>query len=254
MIGKRSISTEVPALRDSLSWDTNLCVCDIATTHTHTHAPVTQYLLQGGPTTPTPELDLFSKLSVTCVASIGELTARLNARGILVVFQISGMAARSIRVVKLGVMSYSRALKVQEYFARQHLENVSMDPNGISRNVILIVEHNPVYTIGIRTKHYTLKDEERLRKLGADFFQTNRGGLITFHGEGQLVAYPILNLKNFGMGMRKYIETLEDAVINTCRHFKVEARRTTDTGIWVGDRKICALGKLEGLLRHATCH
>ena len=72
--------------------------------------------------------------------------------------------------------------------------------------------------------------------------RTNRGGLITFHGPGQLVAYPILNLRNFTPSMRRYIATLENTIINTCSRFGVNAGTTEHTGVWVGDRKIAAIG------------
>ena len=86
-------------------------------------------------------------------------------------------------------------------------------------------------------------EEQRLKKLGAEFYRTNRGGLITFHGPGQLVAYPILNLHHFQQGMKKYIATLEQTLINTCACFSIEARTTQDTGVWVGDSKIAAIGR-----------
>ena len=79
--------------------------------------------------------------------------------------------------------------------------------------------------------------------LGADFFKTNRGGLITFHGPGQLVIYPIMHLKDFGLGMRQYVEGLEEVVIRACRHWGIEAHRSPHTGVWVGDNKLAAIGE-----------
>ena len=100
-----------------------------------------------------------------------------------------------VRLWNLGRMRYSPALKVQERLV-QRLK--SKDDNVAKENVLLVVEHEPVYTTGIRTKDYSAEEENRLKKLGADFVRTNRGGLITFHGPGQLVAYPILNLLGKG--------------------------------------------------------
>ena len=152
-----------------------------------------------------------------------------------------------LHLINLGRMSYGEALGIQKYFARIHLDALSEDNIRVAKNILLIVEHNPVYTIGLRTKDYTVKDQCRLKSLGAEFYETNRGGLITFHGIGQLVAYPVINLKHFKLGMRSYVRTLEEVVIKTCQHFGVKAGVTEDTGIWVKNKKICALGKSLGL-------
>ncbi|CRK89102.1 CLUMA_CG002570, isoform A [Clunio marinus] len=110
------------------------------------------------------------------------------------------------------------------------------------KNILILTEHSPVYTIGIRTKNYTINDEEKLRKLGAEFYQTNRGGLITFHGIGQLVAYPIINLKNFQPSVRWYVCQIEKTIIDLCKKHGIKAQTTEDTGVWVENRKICAIG------------
>lgn len=106
----------------------------------------------------------------------------------------------------------------------------------------MICEHNPVYTIGIRDS--IKKDEiEKLKNLGAEFYATKRGGLITFHGPGQLVCYPILNLTDFRKSIRWYVAKLEETLISTCRLYGVKAKVTCDTGVWVEDRKIAAIGR-----------
>lgn len=74
---------------------------------------------------------------------------------------------------------------------------------------------------------------------GADFFRTNRGGLITFHGPGQLVAYPILNLKHFKPSVRWYVAEIERTVINLCKHFNLTAETSVHTGVWINDKKVC---------------
>ena len=100
-----------------------------------------------------------------------------------------------------------------------------------------------MYTLGIRTSGYSESDETRLKALGAEFFKTNRGGLITFHGPGQLVAYPIINLKRYNKSMKWYVCKLEETVIQMCRSsFGFEAERSSDTGVWVDNKKICAIG------------
>jgi len=82
------------------------------------------------------------------------------------------------------------------------------------------------------------------RSLGVEFERTNRGGLITFHGPGQLVAYPVISLKHFRLGMKAYIGRLEDTIISACRSFSVTAETSREhTGVWIGDSKIAAIGK-----------
>lgn len=101
----------------------------------------------------------------------------------------------------------------------------------------------PVYTIGIRKSGYSDEEEKRLKALGAEFYRTNRGGLITFHGPGQLVAYPIIDLTMYTKSVKWYVCKLEETVIQMCKAFKIESCRSADTGVWVGDNKICAIGK-----------
>ena len=139
--------------------------------------------------------------------------------------------------MKAGRMNYGKSLKLQKFISDRLLKG---DENF--KNVLILTEHDPVYTIGIRTKNYTVDDEEKLRKLGADFHKTNRGGLITFHGPGQLVAYPIINLKNFEPSVRWYVCHIEKTIIHLCKKYGITARTTEDTGVWVGNRKICAVG------------
>lgn len=112
------------------------------------------------------------------------------------------------------------------------------------KNYLLLVEHDPVYTIGIRRELYMEDEIKKLESLGADFHKTNRGGLITFHGPGQLVAYPVIYLKDFGLTMRNYIRYLEKTVIDVCGMYGVTAGTTCDTGVWVGDEKIAAIGEM----------
>lgn len=153
-----------------------------------------------------------------------------------------------VTVVRAGRLSYTAGLRLQDQLAKQKVSDFTE-----FRNFLLLLEHDPVYTIGIRTKGYTAEDADRLRKLGAEFHRTDRGGLITFHGPGQLVAYPILNLRQFQPSIRWYVGTLEQTVIETCRKMGIpNASTTKDTGIWVGDQKICAIG-VHGS-RYVTTH
>ncbi|KAG9351887.1 hypothetical protein JZ751_023138 [Albula glossodonta] len=143
----------------------------------------------------------------------------------------------AVSVVNLGRIPYGRALEVQQRFVRQHLDSLFQFPN-----ILLLCEHEPVYTIGIRQAMYSAEEENRLKNLGAEFYRTNRGGLITFHGPGQLVCYPILNLGCFKKSVRWYVCELERTVINLCHRFGIKASTSPDTGVWVGDNKICAIG------------
>lgn len=147
-----------------------------------------------------------------------------------------------VNVVHLGRMGFMKANCIQNRFARQHLDSMKGVPGVKGENVLLLVEHEPVYTTGIRSEEYSKEDEKRLTDLGAEFYRTNRGGLITFHGHGQLVAYPVLNLHNFKPSMRSYICSLEKTMIKTCQKFGLQAHTTENTGVWIGDRKIGAIG------------
>jgi lipoyl(octanoyl) transferase len=134
-------------------------------------------------------------------------------------------------------MPYQESLNLQKVVSNQLLKDDSP-----YKNFLILTEHNPVYTIGLRTKNYTIEDEEKLKSLGAEFYKTNRGGLITFHGPGQLVAYPIVNLKNFQPSVRWYVCHIEKTIIDLCKKYDIKAQTTEDTGVWVDDRKICAIG------------
>ena len=123
---------------------------------------------------------------------------------------------------------------------------------------IIFVEHPAVYTLGKSGKMSNmLINEEHLKALGAEFYHIDRGGDITFHGEGQVVCYPILDLEKLGIGLRRYIEILEQSIIETVAEYGIEGRRLEGaTGVWLCDeaelpgdektqrnwRKICAIG------------
>jgi lipoate-protein ligase B len=161
----------------------------------------------------------------------------------------AAMAANTVKILRLGQVKYRSAYQVQE-----HLVNIVKGGAGRtepSPNFLILLQHTPVYTTGIRTKEYSKDEETYLRSLGADFVRTNRGGLITFHGPGQLVAYPILNLNNFipqtsrrkaVLGMRWYVNTLEEVVIKVVSEFGLLGTRSPHTGVWLGENKVCAMG------------
>ena len=124
---------------------------------------------------------------------------------------------------------------------------------------LLLVEHNPVYTLGKSGKNENmLVSEAYLRSIGAEFFHIDRGGDVTFHGPGQVVGYPILDLEQLGIGLREYIDSIEEAIIGVCREWSIEAGRVAGaSGVWIdGDtprsRKICAIGVKSS--RYVTMH
>ncbi len=124
---------------------------------------------------------------------------------------------------------------------------------------VLLVEHPPVYTLG-KSGHAEnlLIAREALEAMGAQFFHIDRGGDITFHGPGQLVCYPILDLEQLGIGLRAYIEALEEAVIRTVAEYGIAAGRIAGaSGVWIDPekarpRKICAIGVRSS--RYITMH
>lgn len=154
-----------------------------------------------------------------------------------------------VSVLRLGRMRYLPALEVQNKLVTRIQSNIAEGRE--SGNTLVLVEHPPVYTTGMRNREYTEDEGTRLRALGADFVRTNRGGLITFHGPGQLVVYPILNLRDFApeaatrkslLGMKWYINTLEQIIIDLCQDYGITGTRSPHTGVWVGNNKICAMG------------
>lgn len=138
--------------------------------------------------------------------------------------------------MKLGTLSYEAGLKLQNFVAKNHILGSG------DLNTILLLEHTPVYTVGLRTANYDKNIENKLRTLGTEFYRTNRGGLITYHGPGQLVAYPILNLKDFKLTMKSYIVSLEKSIISLCNSLNLKAYTCEHTGVWINDRKVCAIG------------
>lgn len=124
---------------------------------------------------------------------------------------------------------------------------------------VLLVEHTPVYTLG-KSGHAEnlLVSREALEAAGAEFFHIDRGGDITFHGPGQLVGYPILDLECLGIGLRDYIDTLEEAVIRTVDRYGIRGGRIHGaSGVWIDaegcrPRKICAIGVRSS--RYVTMH
>ena len=154
----------------------------------------------------------------------------------------------------LGLMSYNECWQYQQRLFESRLQAQKEQQGGDEAGRILIVEHKPVYTLGKSgNAQNMLLPEARLSALGAEFYHIDRGGDITFHGPGQIVCYPILDIEQLGIGLRRYIEILEEAIITTVAHYGITAERLAGaTGVWICDRegdgepknwrKICAIG------------
>lgn len=143
---------------------------------------------------------------------------------------------RACHYCLLGSLDYITAWELQKKLAERVL---SMD-----RDVLLLLEHPPTYTLGLRgSEANMLVSREALIRDGAAVINADRGGDVTFHGPGQLVGYPILNLAKLGGGIRGYLRSLEEALIITLESFGVRAGRIDGyTGVWVKDEKVAAIG------------
>src|SRR5215218_7686897 len=142
-----------------------------------------------------------------------------------------------MRIDDLGTMNYRDA------WTRQEAAHAEVLGGGGER--ILFVEHPPVITFGRRddgrgTSPNLIASADQLAKLGVELVQSDRGGDITFHGPGQLVAYPIVRLNDHRLSVGGYVRALENAVIDTLAAFGVAGRREDGAvGIWAGDAKVC---------------
>ena len=117
-------------------------------------------------------------------------------------------------------------------------------PGDESNDVLLFVEHPHVYTLGKSgDKAHLLKGMAELSNIDAEFIEIDRGGDITYHGPGQIVGYPILDLDRYFTDIHKYLRFLEEVIIRTCAEYGIDAGRIEGlTGVWVGDKKLCAMG------------
>lgn len=152
-----------------------------------------------------------------------------------------------------GLLDYQHAWDRQEEIftsiVDQKIKNRNLEINGSTQNYLVFVEHPHVYTLGKSGKpENLLLDEKGLSSRNASYYKINRGGDITYHGPGQIVGYPILDLDNFFTDIHLYLRTLEEAVILTLSDYGIAAGRYPGfTGVWLdadnqNARKICAMG------------
>jgi lipoyl(octanoyl) transferase len=168
------------------------------------------------------------------------------------------MQKQEINFQDLGVMDYQRAWDYQEQLLQENVriktarfnEAALQEEEGVTKHHLLFVEHSPVYTLG-KSGHMenVLLSEDSLAARGIQFFRTNRGGDITFHGPGQVVGYPILDLEQFYTDIGKYLRNIEETIILTLSEYGIDAGRSKgETGVWLDadkpgrERKICAIG------------
>jgi lipoate-protein ligase B len=147
-------------------------------------------------------------------------------------------------VRELGLCAYATALALQEEILARKIA-------GDAHDYLLLLEHEPVYTLGRGADSADLLGADR--GLGVPSFRVGRGGGATFHGPGQLVAYPLLTLGHGGRDVHRYVHALEEVLIRVCRDFGITAnRRGGFTGVWVDSAKIASIGI--GVRRWTTFH
>lgn len=153
-------------------------------------------------------------------------------------------------VKELNTIEYGEAWDLQEDLLKSAIDKKLNFPDNLIENHLLLCEHPHVYTLGKSgNAQHLLVDSKSLQEKGISFYQTNRGGDITYHGPGQLVVYPVLDLEQFFTDLRKYMRYLEEAVILTLAEYGIKGDRLEgSTGVWLDPedpfkaRKICALG------------
>jgi lipoyl(octanoyl) transferase len=168
------------------------------------------------------------------------------------------MERQVVQFSDLGEMDYKTAWDYQEELLQENVK-IKAAANGFTpasgmkestTNHLLFVEHPPVYTLGKSGKiENVLINEQQRNERGIDFFNTNRGGDITFHGPAQIVGYPILDLEKFYTDIGRYLRELEEVIILTLLEYKIIGGRSKgETGVWIDatdkgpERKICAMG------------
>ena len=163
------------------------------------------------------------------------------------------MKNKKIILRDIGKSSFSDAWEYQEYIFKkiidQKIKNRSNENKMETNNFLIITEHDPVYTIGKSgdISNLLLNDDE-MKTQGIEFYKINRGGDITYHGPGQIMGYPIIDLDNFFTDINLYLRKLEEVIINTLKSYDLKGFTIKgETGVWVKDnnglsKKVCAFG------------
>jgi lipoyl(octanoyl) transferase len=146
---------------------------------------------------------------------------------------------RSVEVRRLGLISYSEGLEIQKGLVEQRKAGAIPDQ-------LLLLQHPPVITLGVKSRNdrsHIVASPDLLASEGVEVFETGRGGDVTYHGPGQLVGYPIIDLKPDRCDVHQYVRDLEEVMILMAAAFGVEAGRIPGlTGAWVGNEKLAAIG------------
>ena len=144
---------------------------------------------------------------------------------------------RKCQVRELGRIAYGPALELQQ-------ELIAARKAGTAPDHLLLLEHPHVITLGRNGRQENLlASDEIMERAGISFFPTDRGGDVTYHGPGQLVAYPIIDLREWKRDVGAFVRAIEQTIIDTLADYGIEAGRIPKlTGVWVGDRKIAAIG------------
>ena len=148
------------------------------------------------------------------------------------------MAERELWTVPLGRVPYGEALELQRSIAKDRISG------AIPQDVLLLVEHPPVVTLGRSSKEkHLVASPDFLESQGVELFEVERGGDVTFHGPGQLVGYPIIDLKRHRQDLHWYLRKIEEALINTLADYGIPGERNTAyTGVWTRGKKIASIG------------
>jgi lipoate-protein ligase B len=148
------------------------------------------------------------------------------------------MAERELLVLNLGERSYAEVLAFQRDAAARRISG------ELDQDLLVLVEHSPVVTLGRRKADNKLPVSEAfLRSRGIELFEVERGGGVTFHGPGQLVGYPIFDLQRHRLDLHWYLRQVEEALIRTLAKHDIPAERSAGfTGVWTGGRKIASIG------------
>ncbi len=147
------------------------------------------------------------------------------------------MKSKTVKLLSLGITDFYDIWNLQKEIFSLRKENQIED-------VLILTEHNSVYTIGKNgSETHLLANESELKIDGINTYNIDRGGDITFHGIGQIVGYPILNLENYYLDIHKYLRDIEEVIILTLKYFDIQGKKDSDfTGVWVEGNKIAAIG------------
>lgn len=141
------------------------------------------------------------------------------------------------RILRLGIVDYKSAYDLQKQLVHEHIE-------GRGSNCLILLQHNPVITIGRSgNESNIIASESMLSKAGIEMHEIDRGGDVTYHGPGQITGYPIINLRHFKKDIHWYLRQLEEVIIKVLADYDIAGDRSEGyTGVWVGNEKIAAIG------------